>query len=205
MSRQIFQAVCANDTCGKNFAYKHGRASYLAGPHYCSGACRNTARAEKILLTCSNPLCGKQFEYTEGKAHLKRTTQHYCCRSCQNTTHGLAGTPKHEIWERARKRARLNNLPFSLTVYDIPDIPSHCPVLGIEVRSNTSAGPIDSSPSIDRLIPSMGYVPGNIRIICNRANRIRSDASAEELRKIADDALILEQAFEPIVIARKPA
>lgn len=144
-------------------------------------------------LVCDNPLCGKRFLFKEGPAHFSRTEKHYCCRSCQNTTHGQSGTPKHQVWGHARKRARMNGIPFSITVEDIPEIPMHCPVLGILLKANITAGPLDSSPSIDRLVPALGYVPGNIRIISNRANRIRSDASAEELRRIAEDATALEK------------
>lgn len=31
-----------------------------------------------------------------------------------------------------------------------------------------------------------GYVPGNIRVISNRANLLKSDATVEELRKVID-------------------
>jgi len=151
---------------------------------------RHTSRP--TTLTCANALCGKEFQSYEGPAHLKRSKRHYCCRSCQNTTHGLGGTERHKIWERLRKRARQQKIPFELTVHDIPEIPVRCPVLGIEIKANSEAGPLDTSPSVDKINPSQGYVPGNIRIISNRANRIRSDATAEELYKIAQDAETLE-------------
>ena len=144
------------------------------------------------LLVCSNPLCGKTFVWKEGKAHLNRSATHCCTRSCQNTTHGLAGTPKHRIWERVWKRAREQDIPFNLTVHDVPEIPEYCPVLGIELKANTVAGPLDSSPSMDRIVPALGYVVGNVRIISNRANRIRADATADELRRVAEDAARVE-------------
>lgn len=43
----------------------------------------------------------------------------------------------------------------------------------------------DHSPSLDRIRGDLGYVPGNIIVISNRANRIKSDASIRELRDIA--------------------
>jgi len=144
-------------------------------------------------IVCDSPLCGKTFSFQGGFAHFSRTNQHFCSRSCQNTTHGLAGTPKHKIWERTKRRAAKNGVIFNLTVHDIPDIPKNCPVLGILLQPNDKAGPLDSSPSIDRIIPLLGYVVGNVRIISNRANRIRSDATAEELRLIADDWVRIEK------------
>ena len=38
----------------------------------------------------------------------------------------------------------------------------------------------------DRVVPALGYVPSNIRVISFRANRIKSDASAAELRAVLE-------------------
>lgn len=143
-------------------------------------------------VICANDLCGKTFNYKWGPVHFARGEKHYCSRSCQNTTHGLAGTQRHKIWEGAKKRAKENGVKFSLTVHDVPEVPALCPVLGIEIKPNVKAGPLDSSPSLDKIIPSRGYSPGNVRIISNRANRIRSDATAAELKLIAQDCEMLE-------------
>lgn len=43
-----------------------------------------------------------------------------------------------------------------------------------------------ASPSIDRIVPELGYVPGNIAIISWRANDLKKDATADEMRRIAD-------------------
>jgi hypothetical protein len=146
-----------------------------------------------VEIVCSNSLCGKSFVYRAGRAHFARSDRHCCSRACQNTTHGLAGTLRHRIWEQTKKRAKENGVVFTLSVYDMPEVPARCPVLGIEIKANTVAGPLDSSPSIDRIVASAGYVPGNVRIISNRANRLRSDASAAELLLIATDAARLER------------
>ncbi len=143
-------------------------------------------------VTCQNRLCGKAFPWNHGIVHFQRAKEHFCCRSCQNTTHGLAGTPRHKIWERVKKRANEDGTVFTLSVHDIPAIPETCPVLGIKLAANVKAGPLDSSPSLDRIIPALGYVPGNVRIISNRANRLRSDATAAELHLLADDAERIE-------------
>lgn len=82
----------------------------------------------------------------------------------------------------ARSRASSRNLPFNLTTDDF-SIPERCPALGIEITLN---GDRDHSPSLDRILPSMGYVKGNVMVLSNRANRIKNDATAFELRAIAD-------------------
>lgn len=143
-------------------------------------------------VMCDNKLCKKIFEYKGGPAHFLRTKHHYCSRSCQNTTHGLAGTPEHKIWERAKKRAREDGTLFNLSVFDIPNIPKCCPIFGIRLQVNSKAGPLDTSPSIDRIIPRLGYIKGNIRIISNRANRLRADATLKELRLLVLDGELIK-------------
>jgi hypothetical protein len=44
----------------------------------------------------------------------------------------------------------------------------------------------DNAPTLDRINNSCGYVPGNVAVISWRANRIKCDATPEELRRIAD-------------------
>lgn len=86
----------------------------------------------------------------------------------------------------ARTRARVSGVPFDIRAGDIV-IPSHCPILGIAlVRRLGRKGGADSSPSLDRIIPEDGYVPGNIVVVSSRANRIKSNATPEELTAVAD-------------------
>jgi hypothetical protein len=60
-----------------------------------------------------------------------------------------------------------------------------CPILGIPLI--ISKGKLsDNSPSIDRIDPSKGYVPGNVVVISNRANVIKSYGTLEEHRKIVN-------------------
>lgn len=72
-------------------------------------------------------------------------------------------------------------------------LPTLCPVLGIEILYSFAGkkGPRNASPSIDRIDNALGYVKGNVRVISFRANRIRNDASLDELRAITRDAEVL--------------
>lgn len=88
---------------------------------------------------------------------------------------------------RARQRARDKNLPFDIDHEYIRSIvPSHCPVFGTKLewscrRSDVNRA-LPNSPSLDRIDPSRGYVKGNVWIISNKANTIKSNASHEELK-----------------------
>lgn len=62
-----------------------------------------------------------------------------------------------------------------------------CPVLGFPLIDGSHLignDRPDNLAELDRLIPAKGYIKGNVRWISRRANRIKSDASVEELEKI---------------------
>jgi hypothetical protein len=42
----------------------------------------------------------------------------------------------------------------------------------------------DNSPTLDRIIPSLGYVRGNVKVISMRANVLKHNASLDELKKL---------------------
>lgn len=66
---------------------------------------------------------------------------------------------------------------------------NRCPVLGIELGWGDYRG--GSSASIDRIDSTKGYTKDNCRVISWRANRLKSDATFEELQLLAADALRL--------------
>ena len=85
------------------------------------------------------------------------------------------------VWA-ARTRAAAENLPFDLEWTDLV-MPTHCPVLGFPLSQ--TFGPVaDDSPSLDKFIPSKGYVSDNVAVISRRANIIKSNSSLEELQKL---------------------
>lgn len=92
--------------------------------------------------------------------------------------------PEFGLWASAKYRAKKRGTPFSISRKDVV-IPEFCPVLGIKLQKGSKHG-LDDSPSIDCLIPEKGYVPGNIAVISYRANTIKSNASAAELRAVTD-------------------
>lgn len=84
----------------------------------------------------------------------------------------------------AANRAKKQGVPFSLTADDI-EIPERCPVLDIPMaHGDGKAGP--NSPSLDKLVPILGYVPGNIRVISARANMLKNDATVEEMERVLE-------------------
>lgn len=91
--------------------------------------------------------------------------------------------------KRSRIRAKNNGWPFDLAATDLPR-PLVCPVLGmvLDYSKKPGCGPLPNSPSLDRIVPALGYVKGNVRIISHKANTMKSDATPEQYAKIAADA-----------------
>lgn len=86
----------------------------------------------------------------------------------------------------AKARAKKAKVPFDLTEDDIL-VPTYCPVFGCKLEralGSRGAGPL--SPSLDRIIPSRGYVVGNVVVISYRANRAKSDLTVGELVALAE-------------------
>lgn len=110
------------------------------------------------------------------------------CRSCnaaymrEYLWHRRQNEPDRELWRRARKRAADRGILFDLPLEDV-FIPPACPVLGIPLEIGGPRSP--NSPSLDRIIPSRGYVSGNVRVISDLANRFKGAKSLGQLKKMA--------------------
>ena len=101
------------------------------------------------------------------------------CRSC--TLAYKHAHPESQVLERAKARAKKYGIPFEITRTDVV-IPKRCPVLGIPLFMGKGRGNvIANSPSLDKIIPVLGYIPGNVEVISHKANTMKSSASAWEL------------------------
>ena len=86
----------------------------------------------------------------------------------------------------AERRATKYGVPFSLTLDNLPPIPSVCPVFGTSwAELGGTGGCKPTSLSLDRIIPELGYIPTNVVWMSSRANLIKSNATPEELEKVA--------------------
>jgi hypothetical protein len=89
----------------------------------------------------------------------------------------------------AKRRAKDRDLPFSITEEYLESIwTGVCPVFqtrlnlpGHEGRERTA-----TKPSLDRIVPDKGYIPGNVIWISLRANQMKSDGTSEELFRVAE-------------------
>jgi hypothetical protein len=159
------------------------------------------------LKTCST--CGKEqpisnfytTKQNKGTLCLGKIYKAHSCKSCYSIDHkkyyyANKGRFSHRIkqykinhleqtmWLGARKRAKNKGIPFNIEASDVV-VPEYCPVLNMRlVRDNCKMQ--DNSPTLDRIIPELGYVKGNVMVISWRANKAKGSASAEELQKIIE-------------------
>lgn len=130
--------------------------------------------------------CDKEFNKTGNN-------QLYCSKKCWNGSRRgiwnkwVLANPKSVILHGARSRAKRDGIPFNISEEDI-EIPETCPVLHIPIKRNKGSGWHNDSPSLDRIDNNLGYTKGNVRVISNRANRIKCDATFEELELVYLDA-----------------
>jgi hypothetical protein len=91
----------------------------------------------------------------------------------------------------ARSRARRDNVPFSLTKQYLLSIATdECPIFHTPFEWGVSGlgkgNTKDNCPTLDRILPELGYVEGNVAFISYRANRIKDNGTMQEHYDIAD-------------------
>ena len=87
--------------------------------------------------------------------------------------------PSSVMYSNAKQRAKRQRIPFDIEVKDII-IPTHCPILGIELKQGIGTQNT-TSPSLDKIIPELGYVKGNVKVISGKANIMKGELTLETL------------------------
>ena len=140
-----------------------------------------------VLVQCD---CGKIFWNSRKDILNGRKKSCGCWRQeatrNKNFVHGektrTFTSARYNMLSHAKRRAKASGLSFDLVLNDI-QIPEVCPILGIPIISGDYRT-TDNSPSIDRIIPRLGYIKSNIVVISHKANRIKNNGSLEDLRKV---------------------
>lgn len=99
----------------------------------------------------------------------------------RNRKENYRKTYVHQIWLRARARAKKFNLDFNIEESDII-VPEYCPVYGMKLEIGLDN--MSNSPCIDRIDNTKGYIKGNIVIVSSKANRVKGHGTLEEHQKI---------------------
>lgn len=85
----------------------------------------------------------------------------------------------------ARSNAERKGVPFDRDACRraLENAPDTCPVFGVPLQAG---GPrTNYHAALDERIPGRGYVEGNLQVISDLANRIKSDATPEQVMAVA--------------------
>lgn len=91
-----------------------------------------------------------------------------------------------KLYSQLKSSAKRRNIPFSLSISDLNNLtfPLTCPILNIPLTVNNKQS--DNSYSIDRIDSSKGYSIDNIIVVSWKANRLKNNATNEEMQKISN-------------------
>jgi len=108
--------------------------------------------------------------------------------------YGAAYIPSSSLWYRRASgvfySARKHGIPLGfasvmeLATYVQSIAPASCPVFGVPF-ADRGTGFNPWSPSIDKIDPTKGYVPGNIQVLSFLANCMKRDATPDQLKQFA--------------------
>lgn len=134
--------------------------------------------------------CGKSLPLKCFHKNAQQTSGYSCyCKGCtkERNKQKYSKSSEDHTWKlkqtlkASKERATRKNLEHTLTLEQLIDlypVDNKCPIFGIELQWGF---PKDSSPSLDRIDSSKGYTYENCQIVSNKANRLKSDATPQEL------------------------
>jgi hypothetical protein len=124
----------------------------------------------------------KNKEYTKAKSReFYRNNRELVLQENKDYRRTKEGSINY-LYKSAKTRSKKYNILFNLELDDIV-IPDMCPVLGIQLVQGDGVS-FDGSPTLDRIIPELGYTKGNIIVVSMKANRIKNNATLNELKKV---------------------
>lgn len=140
--------------------------------------CGGPLREFSVSGVCArNPECKKEGQRRGGRAYYHNHPE--------KQNEWRKNNPESVILPRIRHRAKVKGLAFTIVAEDILPVPGRCPCCDRVLLKSEKGYPDDNSPSLDRIIPELGYIPGNVRWLCQRCNKIKGDASPGEIMRIA--------------------
>lgn len=86
----------------------------------------------------------------------------------------------------AKNRALNKNIDFNISIKYLNDLwikqEGKCAITGLVMKHSILEGKVKTNLSIDRIDPSKGYIIGNIQLVCNIINVMKSDMSYTDLK-----------------------
>lgn len=127
------------------------------------------------------------YQKNYAKQHYETNKKDYIVRAQKQKANARKDEQKflRMMLSRVKHRAKKRGIPFNLSLDDLK-IPEVCPVFGIPLEFGAKIKgtflPSPNSPSVDKFIPALGYIPSNIQVISHRANVLKRDGTLEEFK-----------------------
>lgn len=162
---------------------------------YCSIKCKKTAMRRRLGSKAIKPKfckcgCGikvKTTEYFPGH-YVKPVAESKAVLRKRLKYSSKKGYVRSMLSSNKGRRKRLGAMSDEVKKELLENIPNNCPICNVEINYKE---PINKAqdwtiPSFDRLDSTLGYISGNVFIICLRCNTIKNFGTAEEHYRIAD-------------------
>ncbi len=116
--------------------------------------------------------------YTENVCPFKRW---FTSKKGRAKYDGIEFTIKPADIPGVKIRRIKNKHPRWPKIWEATEYPKVCPVFGVELDWKVKVnGGQNNSPSLDRIDPTKSYIPGNVMIISDLANQMKSNATPEQ-------------------------
>lgn len=143
----------------------------------------------KICTSCKKKLSKENFRKINRSNWQGLYPQ---CKSCENTLMQARyiNNPIPQMLSNAKIRAKQKGVDFNLTSKYLKKIfpkNNKCPITGLNFQfgyKDKEKINKNNSPSLDRIIPSKGYVEGNVMVISDLMNRMKQDSTYEDIEKL---------------------
>ena len=143
----------------------------------------------KICSFCKKKLSIEKFRTVSRKNWRGQYPQ---CKICESSLMKVKykKNPIPQMLSNAKIRAKQKGVDFNLTSQYLKEIfpkDNKCPITGFNFEFgyiNKEKINKNNSPSLDRIIPSKGYVIGNVMVISDLMNRMKQDSTFEDIEKL---------------------
>lgn len=116
--------------------------------------------------------------YHDNKARIAANARR--CREKADAKAQAEGVFSPNRWQNKKAKAKIRGIDWQLDDRAEFKIPKECPVLGIPLDGRDQ----DHRPSLERIDNTKGYVKGNVIVVSYRANKLKNNATIEELERL---------------------
>ena len=147
------------------------------------------------MAECSK--CGKRQprENFKTRQYSDRVVHQSFCRTCENeenTTRKYKDLTSYyrQKCSNARSKAKKAGLPFDLTIEYLLEMhfkqEGKCFLTGRELcceRNQKNERRSSETCSLDKIVPELGYVKGNVLLVIDKVNRVKADCTLDEMKQ----------------------